>query len=134
MCATDGATGRVLTPSWRGFSSHIRWCGQSKGSTSCAGPNDPRPDSRGPLFLRDADGKRIGQARQVFADGELYPRKCTTEHSDIAVLVADERAAVVVEQPFRDRRLAVAIAGVGREQHSVVFQDIADVRKRRLQI
>ena len=45
------------------------------------GDRHPAPDRmiRAALFLHDADRERIGQARQVFADGELHLSKRVAE-------------------------------------------------------
>ena len=100
-----------------------------QGVESCAGRNDPR---RRYFCMTPMRTYRAGATG--LRGWRASPRKCVAEHLVVAVLVADEFAAVVVEQPFRDRRLAFAIAGSSREQDAVVFQHIADIGQRGLQI
>src|ERR1700682_4562877 len=51
----------------------------------------------------------------------------------IAVPVADEFAAVIVQEPFCDARLSFAVAAIERKQDAVALENAADVGKRLLQ-
>src|ERR1700704_1946244 len=49
----------------------------------------------------------------------------------VAVPVADEFAAVIVQEPFCDARLSFAVAAIDRKQDAVALENAADVGKGR---
>src|ERR1700716_4764565 len=51
----------------------------------------------------------------------------------VAVPVADEFAAVIVQEPFCDARLSFAVAAIDRKQNTVALENAADVGKGLLQ-